>query len=142
MIARLMTTSPEEWEEVTMPVIGDTVYVYTEDTNGTIAAQIEDGYQILLDTGTCVIATADDFTIVQNDILPCWGIMWNFVESVDEYWLEKGAGLTALSECGFRVFYHDDFGYFFGIDGAGYDFFEEHWIPLYTARGLKWHNQA
>lgn len=26
-----------------------------------------------------------------------------------------------------------------GIDGAGYDFYEAHWIPLYEARGLHWH---
>ena len=25
------------------------------------------------------------------------------------------------------------------IDGAGYDFYESHWIPLYKARGLQWH---
>ena len=142
MIARLMDQNPEEWEEVTMPVIGDTVYVYDEDTNGTIAAQTEAGYQILLENGTCVTVIADDFTLVQNDVLPCWGTIWSFGEGMDVYWLEKGAGLTALSECGFRVFYHEEFGYYFGIDGAGYDFFEEHWIPLYTARGLKWHNQA
>ena len=33
MIARLMTQTPEEWTEVTMPVIGDTVYVCAENTN-------------------------------------------------------------------------------------------------------------
>ena len=32
-------------------------------------------------------------------------------------------------------------GYFFGIDGAGYSFYEEHWIPLYKARGLQWHKE-
>ena len=142
MIARLMTNSPEEWTEVTMPTFGDTVYVYDEDSNGTITAQVEDGYEILLDNGTEITATVDDFTLVQNDILPIWGTMWNFGDSLDEYWLENGEGLTALSECGFRVFYHEDFGYYFGIDGAGYDFYVEHWIPLYIARGLHWHNQA
>lgn len=141
MVARLMTTSHEEWEEVTLPIIGDTVYVYDEDTNGTITAQSEDGYQILLDTGTCLTVTADNFTLVQNDILPCWGTMWNFGEGVDENWIENGSGLQALSESGFRVFYHEDFGYFFGIDGAGYDFYQAHWIPLYITRGLNWHNQ-
>ena len=141
MLARLMENNPDEWTEVTLPVIGDTVYVYDENTNGEITAQVEDGYEILLENGTCLNSTANDFTLVQNDILPIWGTMWNFGDSLDEYWLEKGAGLTALSECGFRVFYHEDFGYYFGIDGAGYDFYAEHWIPLYIARGLHWHNQ-
>lgn len=141
MIARLMTNSPEEWTEVTMPTFGDTVYVYDEDSNGTITAQVENGYEILLDNGKAITATVDDFTLVQNNILPCWGTMWSFGDSLDENWLENGGGLKALSEYGFRVFYHEDFGYYFGIDGAGYDFYEEHWIPLYTARGLQWHNQ-
>lgn len=25
--------------------------------------------------------------------------------------------------------------------GAGYSFYTEHWIPLYKARGLKWHDK-
>ena len=141
MIARLMKHNPDEWTEVTLPVIGDTVYVYDEDTNGTITAQVDDSYQIILENGINITATVDDFTLVQNDILPCWGTMWSFGESVDVYWLANGAGLMALSECGFRVFYHEDFGYFFGIDGAGYDFYTEHWIPLYKARGLHWHKK-
>ena len=45
-----------------------------------------------------------------------------------------------MSECGFRIFESEEFGYFFGIDGAGYDFYEQHWLPLYKARGLKWHD--
>lgn len=28
-----------------------------------------------------------------------------------------------------------------GIDGAGYDFYEAHWEPLYKARGLHWHSE-
>jgi hypothetical protein len=26
-----------------------------------------------------------------------------------------------------------------GINGAGYDFYEHHWIPLYEALGYSWH---
>lgn len=25
---------------------------------------------------------------------------------------------------------------------SGYDFYEAHWIPLYEARGLKWHKES
>jgi hypothetical protein len=71
-----------------------------------------------------------------DDLLPIWGTLWAFDDSADIAWLESEAGISAMSNCGFRIFYHDDFGYFFGIDGAGYDFYEEHWIPLYLARGL------
>jgi hypothetical protein len=26
-----------------------------------------------------------------------------------------------------------------GINGAGYDFYEDHWLPLYEALGYAWH---
>lgn len=48
--------------------------------------------------------------------------------------------MIAMSQCGFRIFKSFEFGYFFGIDGAGYDFYESHWLPLYEARGLMWHD--
>ena len=49
-------------------------------------------------------------------------------------------GIQVMSECGFRIYESDEWGYFFGIDGAGYDFYSEHWIPLYRKRGLQWHD--
>lgn len=77
-----------------------------------------------------------------DDFLPIWGTLWAFDDSADIAWLDSEAGISAMSNCGFRIFYHNDFGYFFGIDGAGYDFYEEHWIPLYLARGLHWHSDS
>ena len=47
-----------------------------------------------------------------------------------------------MSRCGFRIYESEEFGYFFGIDGAGYSFYDEHWVPLYRARGLHWHDPA
>ena len=73
------------------------------------------------------------------DTLPMWGTMWSFGESIDEWWLEEN--LETMKECGFRIYESEDFGYVFGIDGAGYDFYESHWIPLYEARGLRWHKE-
>ena len=69
-----------------------------------------------------------------------WGTMWSFGDNVDDWWLEKNGGLQAMSNCGFRIYESEEFGYFFGIDGAGYDFYESHWEPLYKARGLQWHD--
>ena len=46
-----------------------------------------------------------------------------------------------LFRSGFRIYESEEFGYFFGIDGAGYNFYDSHWIPLYDARGLKWHRE-
>ena len=58
----------------------------------------------------------------------------------------KALGYSTRAIMGKYIFYAGSaaltgsiFGYFFGIDGAGYSFYEEHWIPLYKARGLQWH---
>ena len=68
--------------------------------------------------------------------LPMWGTMWSFGDSADDEWLEDH--LQVMADYGFRIYEHEDYGYIFGIDGCGYDFYEGHWIPLYKARGLKW----
>ena len=76
-----------------------------------------------------------------ESFLPMWGTMWSFGDIMDNYWLEEKGGLEAMARCGFRVYTQEDFGYIFGIDGAGYDFYEDHWIPLYKERGLHWHTE-
>ena len=67
-----------------------------------------------------------------------WGTMWSFDDNCDASWLENN--LQAMANCGFRIYESEDYGYIFGIDGAGYSFYDAHWIPLYKARGLKWHD--
>jgi len=70
--------------------------------------------------------------------VPMWEYMWTFSSIHDQRWLENG-GLEKMINCGLCVFEQEDFGYIFGIDGCGYDFYEDHWIPLYKERGLSWH---
>lgn len=73
-------------------------------------------------------------------ILPIWGWLWTFDESLDEEWVEEN--LETVAKCGFRIYESDELGIVIGIDGAGYDFYSQHWIPLYKARGLKWHRET
>ena len=107
---------------------------------GGVKGKSGDAYIVKLDTGGTVKLSQDDFHVEHDSLLPMWGTMWQFKDSADDYWLEKMGGVQALTECGFRVYESYEFGYFFGIDGAGYDFYESHWIPLYKARGLQWHD--
>lgn len=143
MIKRLMKATPDDWQEITVPTKNDEVYVYETNNEhyGTITAYDPDKkkYTVTLDDGTRVTVTEDDFEVVIDSVLPMWGTMWSFDDSCDEYWLEEQNGIRKMSECGFRIFESEEFGYFFGIDGAGYDFYSEHWVPLYKARGLHWH---
>lgn len=150
MIEKLMKNDPNEWYEVTMPAYGDRVYVYEEGEYGEIENIREPSddddieeilYEITLDKGNKVFCTRDDFESEYYGGLPMWGTLWQFGDSCDDWWLEEGDGIRIMSECGFRIYEHEEFGYFFGIDGAGYDFYEAHWIPLYKARGLHWHDE-
>lgn len=132
----------DEVREITPPTIGDRVYVYTLSDDGEITNYDEESglYTVELDTGKVVEVEEGDFEVGRDGGLPMWGTMWSFGESIDDWWVERG-GLKAMANCGFRVYEQEDFGYIFGIDGAGYDFYESHWIPLYKARGLRWHDE-
>lgn len=72
--------------------------------------------------------------------LPMWGTLWTFGCALDEDWARSNPELVA--DCGFRIFEDNETGdIYIGIDGAGYDFYEAHWVPLYEARELKWHSE-
>ncbi|HJJ89377.1 MAG TPA: hypothetical protein O0W81_04655 [Methanocorpusculum sp.] len=149
IIEKLMLNDPDEWQEVTEPRIGDSVYVFelmdewdTLEHSGVIENMTKpDGiYLITLNDGTSIQIGREDFEVEYDGSLPMWGTMWSFGDGADDWWLEEGDGIQLMSQCGFRIYEHEEFGYFFGIDGAGYDFYEAHWIPLYKARGLRWHD--
>ena len=79
--------------------------------------------------------------VYEDPVLPMWGTMWTFGDSCDDYWLEDKDGLQKMAECGVIVYECDEVGYVFGIHGAGYSFYDSHWIPLYKKRGLEWHKK-
>ena len=150
MIGKLMSLDIDDWHEVTRPCVGDRCYVYS-DVDGTVFKCGESGeitaydeeteeYKVELDNGGVVNCSETDFDVERDDLLPMWGTMWSFESSVDDWWLESYEGIRIMSECGFRIYESEEYGYFFGIDGCGYDFYEAHWIPLYKARGLQWHD--
>ena len=70
--------------------------------------------------------------------VPMWGTFWMVDDWCDERWIDENRELVA--DLGFTICENYENGWILlGIDGAGYDFYEAHWIPLYEARGLKWH---
>lgn len=145
MIEKMMEADIDDWREVTLPSIGDQVYTDSYGL-GEVAEVIstEDDVVLVVDLDVPrseqVEVPADEVEIERLELLPMWGTMWSFGDSADDWWLEEDDGIKLMSECGFRIYESDEFGYFFGIDGAGYDFYDAHWIPLYKARGLQWHD--
>lgn len=74
-----------------------------------------------------------------SDFWPIWGTLFQPRMALDaEFILEH---LEEIEEIGFVVYQQEEFGVFLGIDGAGYDFYEDHWLPLYDLFGIKWHKQ-
>ena len=141
MIKKLWQIDLDEWCEVTRPSVGDRVYASEFGSGEVIEVNREDRQcKIELNDGQIALQDEDQVEVEYDDGLPMWGTMWSFGNSLDTYWLEEKDGIAVMSECGFRIFRSEEFGYFFGIDGAGYDFYEQHWIPLYERRGLKWHD--
>lgn len=132
--------------EVTSPTIGSRVFAYyypIKEAWGIITEYDaeSDLYTIEFDDGKELKLAPDDFEVERDGNLPMWGTMWSFGDNCDDWWLEEGDGIRIMSECGFRIYEHYEFGYFFGIDGCGYDFYEAHWLPLYNKRGLQWHDE-
>lgn len=127
-------TPPGIHDRVLYPVDGEIIEVAADETG-------ETKYQVRTDDGGNEWYTADEIDVEHDDMLPMWGTMWAFADGFDKEWLESPEHLQAMANCGFRIYESEDYGYLFGIDGAGYDFYESHWIPLYKARGLQWHDK-
>lgn len=132
--------------EITPPSKYDHISIFSGDyagEDGEIVRCVgDDEYIVELDSSKYpdpVTVFEDEFEVQRDDGLPMWGTMWEFKDVCDEQWLENN--LQAVANCGFRIYESEDYGYLIGIDGAGYDFYEAHWLPLYKARGLHWHKE-
>ena len=147
LIAHMINSGDWEWEELTPIATGDSVYIYHEGRHGVIIGITESDepdeatlYTVETDDGEEVQLTEDRFDVDRDDDLPMWGTMWTFGDSADDWWLENG-GLEIMAAHGLRIYYFEDLGYCFGVDGAGYSFYDSIWVPLYKARGLQWHDE-
>jgi len=88
----------------------------------------------------CVDYSCEEYYYHAAPRIPMWG--WVFVPDVPiEQWWIKNNAQEIYEKCGIIVYYTDEIGVYLGINGAGYDFYEAHWLPLYRLRGLKWHSQ-
>lgn len=132
--------------EITPPSKYDRISIWSGDydgEHGEIVRHVDgDEYTVQLDSDEYpdpVTVFSDEFDVERDEGLPMWGVMWAFKNICDEEWLENN--LQAVADCGFRIYESEDYGYLIGIDGAGYNFYEAHWIPLYKARGLHWHKE-
>ena len=145
VIEKLYAAADDDLWEITPPAVCDRVYDYISNAYGEIIDRADDDYTILLDNGDTAVRAADDFSVERDSTFPMWGTMWAFGNAIDDEWLDGeylGSHVQEMADCGFRIYESEDYGHVFGIDGAGYNFYEAHWIPLYKLRGLKWHKEG
>lgn len=70
---------------------------------------------------------------------PMWSTWFMFQDYCEErYAIEHP---EEVAQAGFTLIYHDGDLVGLGIDGAGYDFYEHHWMPLYDLHGFEWHDE-
>ncbi len=86
-----------------------------------------------------VVVDKNSIEVEGRDWFPAWYILFQPRNTTDEHFIREN--LQKVADCGFRIYEHVDYGIYLGIDGGGYDFYEAHWIPLYKARGLQWHDE-
>lgn len=67
---------------------------------------------------------------------------------IQDAWQESGSEEAALVSYGWQdvgqtgfIAREIDGNLVLGVNGAGYDFDEAHWMPLYLALGMKWHEK-
>lgn len=141
LIGRAFKNDIDNWFELTPVTEGQDVW--SDEYQGTyeiISIDKENKTAIIDIDGEKQETELNELTKEYEGWLPMWGTMWTFGEGIDEDWAREN--LEILAECGFRIFEDGVTGdIYIGIDGAGYDFYEMHWIPLYEARGLKWHSE-
>lgn len=142
VLVKLKQLDPDDIAELTPITKADRVYVCSAGEMGEVIAIDEDAeeYTVQLDNGETITTEGFDLEREDYDRFPMWGTMWSFSCSFDEDWALSH--LEEMAACGFRLYESEDYGLVFGIDAAGLNFYEAFWVPLYKARGLRWHDEA
>lgn len=142
VLVKLKQLNPDDIAELTPITKADRVYVCSAGEMGEVIAIDEDAeeYTVQLDNGETITTEGFDLEREDYDRFPMWGTMWSFSCSFDEDWARSH--LSEMAACGFRLYESEDYGLVFGIDAAGFDFYEAFWVPLYKACGLRWHDEA
>lgn len=132
LIERAYSFSEGEIENITpyVPIVGD--YVINTETNETGEIKTINGDVVIVEVDENEEEWEKDYIVEDYPVygLPMWGTLWRvcccFLES---YILEN---LEEVAKAGFQIYQTED-DLYLGIDGAGYDFYEVHWTPLYRS---------
>lgn len=139
LIEKAFKDDIDNWLELTTVTSG--TYAWSNEYQGEyeiVSIDKENDMAIIDVDGEEKEVEVDDLYNEFDSWLPMWGTLFT-LESIDEEWIRDN--IDKVTNCGFRIFEDQENGdIYLGVDGAGYDFYENHWIPLYKERGLQWHD--
>jgi hypothetical protein len=131
-----------EYDEILSPVIRDKICPHCGDNDLTRTDEDIDN-----DTWSCGNCDADaestdlEYSDLEDGLLCGWpgahAYSWWTTE-----WNNNERFVDCAASAGFIVYEPQDFdGYVLSIDGGGYSFMDDHWIPLYLYLGFTWHER-
>ncbi len=133
----------KEWSFIPTRLL-EIAYGETSDDIEIIAPALEDYKKEYIKDGycyrdgdceSCRYESCRDSYFENVPKIPARGYIFTPKEEIDRKWLKACAEIIA-DWCGVIVYYTEEIGYYVGINGAGYDFYDALWIPLYTLRGF------
>lgn len=72
--------------------------------------------------------------------VPMWGWCWDISDYISYEEIEDYYFKYKLLDLGFTIIKDENGGnYWIGINGAGFNFYDAFWTPLYDVLGFKWH---
>lgn len=71
--------------------------------------------------------------------VPMWSTWFIPSDSFHERFIMENP--ETVMDCGFTIIVHDGEFFGLGVDGAGYSFRDTHFMRLYDAQDLKWHDE-
>lgn len=111
-----------DWDEMTEEFFGESKETLTEDEREEFFEWVEDTRKF------------DDYRYgdFQANHYPMWSTVWN----CDRFYIDSDyMDIDKLYSMGIGVCQDVDGDYYLFIAGAGYDFYDAHWIPLFTKLG-------
>lgn len=141
LLSRAFKDNIDDWVELTRYSVGDRVYLNDGQYAEVLEIKLEEGKAIVKLEYTDEEKEIDIEEANQEfeSIYPMWNTLFNPKDSFISSWIEKHPYTTTA--CGFRIFMDNETEeIYLGIDGAGYNFYEAHWVKLYDAMGLQWHD--
>lgn len=134
---RQQTRDLDLWQEITIPQVGDRVYVYNVDNDeheGVIATAVEGpGYRVYtvqMDDNVTLEVNPKNLQVLYDRETAHYQKFWRFVKPENILWLRSEEGLKVVSAARFRVYENKQGERIFGTDAETEEEVFLQWVVL------------